>query len=94
MGPNLGGGWDTTDWGTLDYYRPDGTYGDIGDFSPLSFGRYRTRAIISHGLCIIFTPFFTGVYNQERLILETIYEVNKEVLHKNLWFQEWVFQES
>ena len=40
MGPNLGGGWDTTDWGTLDYYRPGGTYGDIGDLSPLTFARY------------------------------------------------------
>lgn len=26
------------------------------------------------------------VYNQERLILDTIYVVNKEILHKNLWF--------
>ena len=39
MGPNLGGGWDTTDWGTLDYYRPGGTYGDIGDFFPTNFYR-------------------------------------------------------
>ena len=37
---------------------------------------YRTRAIVSRGL-YIFTPFFTAVYNQERLILETIYQVNK-----------------
>jgi hypothetical protein len=38
---------------------------------------YRTRAIISRGL-YVFTPFFTAVYNQERLTLETIYVVNKE----------------
>ena len=37
MGPNLGGGWDTTDWGTLDYYRAGGIYGDSGDFLPLTF---------------------------------------------------------
>ena len=35
---------------------------------------YNTRAITS--------PFFTAVYNQERLILETIYVVNKEILQK------------
>ena len=29
--------------------------------------------------CIFFTPFFTVVYNQERLILKTIYVVNKEI---------------
>ena len=32
---------------------------------------------------IPFTPFFTAVYNQERLILEIIYVVNKKVLQKN-----------
>ena len=42
---------------------------------------YRTRAIISRGLYII-TTFFTAVYNQERLILETIYVVNREILQK------------
>ena len=36
---------------------------------------YRKRAIISRG-CIFFTPFFTAVYNLERLILETIYVGN------------------
>ena len=30
----------------------------------------------------IFTLFFTAVYNKERLILETIYVVNKEILQK------------
>ena len=34
--------------------------------------RYRTRAIITRGLYIFFTPFFSAVYNQERLILQTI----------------------
>ena len=33
---------------------------------------YRTRAIISRGLYII-PPFFTTVYNQERLMLQTIF---------------------
>ena len=37
MGPNLGGGWDTTDWGTLDYYRAVGTYGGSGDLSKPTF---------------------------------------------------------
>ena len=37
---------------------------------------YRTRTIISRGL-YIFTPSFTAVYNQERLILQTIYLLNK-----------------
>ena len=27
---------------------------------------------------VFFTPFFTAVYNQERLILETIYVLNKQ----------------
>ena len=30
--------------------------------------------------CIFFTPFFTAVYNQDRLILQTIYVLNKEIL--------------
>ena len=38
---------------------------------------YRTRAIITRGL-YIFTPFFSAVYNQEQLILQTIYVQNKE----------------
>ena len=33
---------------------------------------YRTLAIITCGL-YFFTPFFTAVYNQERLILQTTY---------------------
>ena len=45
----------------------------------LCFGlMYRTRAIISRGL-YIFTPFFSAVYNQELLILQTIYVLNKEM---------------
>jgi hypothetical protein len=47
---------------------------------------YRKRAIISRGL-YIFTPFLTAVYNQEWLILQTIYLLNKGILQKN---QEWV----
>ena len=39
---------------------------------------YRTHAIISRGL-YIFYPFFSAVYNQEQLILQTIYVVNKEM---------------
>ena len=42
---------------------------------------YRLGTIISRGL-YFFTPFFTAVYNQERLILETIHVVNKEILPK------------
>ena len=37
------------------------------------------RAIISRGL-YIFTPFFSAVYIVERLILQTIYVLNKEIL--------------
>ena len=33
--------------------------------------------------CIFFTPFFSAVYKQERLILETVYVVNKEILQKD-----------
>ena len=36
--------------------------------------QYRTRAII---YCIFFTPFFNAAYIQERLILQTIYVLNK-----------------
>ena len=42
---------------------------------------YRTLAFISRGLYI-----FSVVYNQELLILDTIYVVNKDILQKNLWF--------
>ena len=38
--------------------------------------KYRARTIISRDL-YIFTPSFTAVYNQERLILQTIYLLNK-----------------
>ena len=37
------------------------------------------RAIITHSL-FIFTLFFTAVYIVERLVLQTIYVLNKEVL--------------
>ena len=40
------------------------------------------RAIMNRGF-YIFTPFFTAIYNQERLILETICVVNKKLLQKN-----------
>ena len=43
---------------------------------------YRTRAIITRGL-YIFTPFFTAVYNQERLILQTIYVLKRGNSSKN-----------
>ena len=29
--------------------------------------------------CIFFAPFFTAVYNQEQLILQTIFVLNKEM---------------
>ena len=32
------------------------------------------------------TLFFTAVYIVERLILQTIYVLNKEILQKNPWF--------
>ena len=35
---------------------------------------------------MIFTPFFTAVYIQKRLILQTIYVLNKEILQKNSRF--------
>ena len=38
---------------------------------------YRTLAIISRGLSI-FTPLFSAVYNQELLILQTIFVLKKE----------------
>ena len=39
----------------------------------------RTRAIIAHGL-YIFYPIFTAVYILERLVLQTIYVLNKEII--------------
>ena len=36
------------------------------------------RAIITRGL-YIFTPFLTAVYIVERLVLQTIYVLNKEI---------------
>ena len=36
--------------------------------------------------CILFTPFFTAVYNQELLTLQTIYVLNKEILQENPQF--------
>ena len=39
---------------------------------------YQTHSIISHSL-YIFNPFFSAVYNQEWLILQTIYVLNKEI---------------
>ena len=41
--------------------------------------KYRTRAIITRGL-YIFTPFFTTVFIVKRLVLQTIYVLNKEIL--------------
>ena len=42
--------------------------------------KYHTGVIISPGL------FFTAVYNQEQVILHTIYVLNKEILQKNPQF--------
>ena len=41
---------------------------------------YHTHAIIARG-SYIFYPVFSAVYNEERLILQTIYVLNKEVLN-------------
>ena len=30
--------------------------------------------------CICFTPFFTAVHNQERVIIQAIHVLNKEIL--------------
>ena len=48
---------------------------------------YRTWAITSRGF-YIFTPFFTAVYIVERLILQTIYVLNKEILEPKIRIQE------
>ena len=42
--------------------------------------KYRLHAIISSGLNIhiFFTPFFSMVYNQERLLLQTIHEKTRK----------------
>ena len=40
------------------------------------FWNYLMRAIISRGL-YIFTPFFTAVYNQEQLIIQTTYVLKR-----------------
>ena len=57
--------------------------------------RYRPRAIISRGL-YIFYPIFTADYILERLVLQTIHVLNKEILqflclksavYNGEWFQ-------
>ena len=40
--------------------------------------KYPMHTIIRRCL-YIFIPFFTAVYNQERLMLQTIYAINKEI---------------
>ena len=45
---------------------------------PKQILNYRTRTIITRGL-YFFTPFYSAVYNQERLILQTTYAVNKKM---------------
>ena len=37
------------------------------------------RAPLLAAACIFFTPFLVWFINQERLILQTIYELNKEI---------------
>ena len=41
---------------------------------------------------VFFDPFFTAVYNQERLILQTIYVLNKEILLKSAVYNQERFQ--
>ena len=51
-----------------------------------NFGKWKlntVRAPLLASACIFFIPCFSAVYNQDRLILETIYVVNKEILQKN-----------
>ena len=51
--------------------------------------KYRTHAIITRGL-YIFTPYFTAVYIVERLVLQTIYVLNKEI-HQFLGLKSTVY---
>ena len=44
------------------------------------FLRHMKKNIISRG----FTPFFTAVYIVERLVLQTIYVLNKDILQERL----------
>ena len=41
--------------------------------------QWTKKVIIQTEACIFLTPFFSAVYNQERLILQTIYVLNKEM---------------
>ena len=36
--------------------------------------------VIKPAVCIFFTPFFSAVYNQEWLILQTSYVIHKEMM--------------
>ena len=53
--------------------------------SMIFFCENKLNLTLKAAACIFFTPFFTAAYNQERLILKTIYVVSKEILQKNLW---------
>ena len=44
---------------------------------------YTVRAPLYPAACIFFTPFFTAVYNQERLILQTTYVLKRGNSSKN-----------
>ena len=46
---------------------------------PVHNNIYRTHAIISRGFYIFYLIYFSVVYNQERLVLETIYVLNEEI---------------
>ena len=63
----------------------------------MQISTYPTRAIISRGL-YIFTPFFTAAYIVERLVLQTIYVLNKKILQflslkSAVYSGEWVVME-
>ena len=45
-----------------------------------SASMYTVGAPLKASACIFFTPFFTAVYIVERLVLQTIYVLDKEIL--------------
>ena len=45
--------------------------------------KYTVRAPLYAAACILFTPFITAAYNQEWLIFNTIWVLNKKILQKN-----------
>ena len=61
-------------------------YGMYKVWSILSNTGHKPYARQHNQACIFLTTFFSAVYNQEQLILQKTYALNKEIWAYNLWF--------